>query len=258
VTSDNEQPTYRLARALLRPPLMVLTKRDWRGQEHIPATGGCVVVTNHVSHFDPLAFAHFINDSGRAPRFLGKSEVFETPVVGYVVRNAGQIPVYRESRDATNAFRDAVAAVEAGECVGIYPEATLTRDPGLWPMAGKTGAARVALTTGCPLIPAAQWGPQDVLAPYSKVPKLFPRKTMHIWAGPPVDLDDLRGQELTSAVLREATDRVMAAVTAILERIRGEAAPQRPFDPKDHDLPRIGNPKKQRRSGGAGRDGKVG
>jgi 1-acyl-sn-glycerol-3-phosphate acyltransferase len=205
-----------------------------------------VVVTNHISHFDPLTFAHYVNDAGRAPRFLGKSSVFETPVVGWLVRNAGQIPVYRETHDAAGAFRAAVEAVRQGECVGIYPEATLTRDPGLWPMMGKTGAARVALTTGCPVIPAAQWGAHEVLAPYAKLPHLLPRKVMHVWAGPPVDLDDLRGREQTAEVLRTATGRIIGSVTAILERIRRETAPAERFDPRQHDLPRIGNPRKRR------------
>ena len=65
----------------------------------------------------------------------------------------------------------------------IYPEATITRDPGLWPMTGKTGAARVALVTGAPVIPIAQWGAQDVLAPYGKRLRLLPRKTMHLRPG---------------------------------------------------------------------------
>lgn len=250
MTTDVEQPAYRFARALLRPTLMAMTRRDWRGQEHLPASGGCVVVTNHVSHFDPFAFAHFINDSGRCPRFLAKASVFDIPVFGSIVRNAGQIPVYRESTDAAGAFRSAVAAVEAGECVVIYPEATLTRDPGLWPMAGKTGAARVALATGCPVIPTAQWGPQEVLAPYAKVPRLLPRKVMHIWAGPPVDLDDLRDGEPTATVLRQGADRITAAVTGLLAEIRGEPVPSQRYDMRDHDVPRIGNPKKRRKGGG--------
>lgn len=251
MTSDLEQPAYRFARGILRPALMAMTRRDWRGQENLPRTGGCVVVTNHVSHFDPFAFAHFVNDSGRSPRFLAKASVFDIPVFGAIVRNAGQIPVFRESTDAAGAFRSAVAAVEAGECVVIYPEATLTRDPGLWPMAGKTGAARVALTTGCPVIPTAQWGPQELLAPYSKVPHLLPRKVMHVWAGPPVDLDDLRDGEPTVPVLREGTDRITAAVTGLLAQIRGEQPPSQRYDMRDHDVPRTGNPKKGRKDGGA-------
>jgi 1-acyl-sn-glycerol-3-phosphate acyltransferase len=221
---------------------MVLTRRDWRGQENLPATGGCVVVTNHISHFDPLTFAHFVNDAGRAPRFLGKASVFEVPFVGSILRNAGQIPVYRESRDATAAFRAAVAAVEDGECVAIYPEATLTRDPDLWPMSGKTGAARVALETGCPVVPIAQWGAHELLRPYAKVPHLLPRKTMHVWAGPPVDLVDLRGKEMTASLLRDASERIIDAVTALLGDIRGEDAPEERFDPRRHNLPRTGNP----------------
>ena len=65
-------------------------------------------------------------------------------------------------------MRDAIAAIESGEAVVVYPEGTLTRDPALWPMTGKTGAARIALATGCPVIPMAQWGAQRVLAPYGK------------------------------------------------------------------------------------------
>ncbi len=135
---------------VLRRPLMLLTKRDWRGVEHLPRTGGCVVATNHVSEFDPVPFAHFIYDNGRLPRFLGKAEVFKVPVVGRIIHSAGQIPVYRKTTDAAKAFSAAVAAVQKGECVVVYPEGTLTRDPDLWPMVGKTGAARIALTTGCP------------------------------------------------------------------------------------------------------------
>ena len=111
----------------------------------------------------------------------------------------------------------------------IYPEGTLTRDKNLWPMSAKNGVARIALTTGAPVIPAAQWGPQEVLAPYTKFPRLFPRKTMHVYAGPPVNLDDLRSQPMTSTVLKEATDRIMRDITALLEEIRGEKAPAHPL-----------------------------
>ena len=144
-----------------------------------------------------------------------------------MLRGAKQIPVYRESADASKAFSAAVAGgPRAGECVAIYPEATLTRDPDLWPMVGKTGAARVALETGAPVIPVAQWGPQELLPPYAKRPHLFPRKTMHVWAGPPVDLDGRsRAGPMDAALLHEVTERIMAAITALLEEIRGEQAP---------------------------------
>ncbi|MFZ0323577.1 MAG: lysophospholipid acyltransferase family protein [Actinomycetes bacterium] len=246
MTSDHEAPAYRFARAVLRPPLMLMTRRDWQGIEHIPSSGGCVVVTNHLSHVDPFTFAHFVNDAGRAPRFLAKSEVFELPGAGAVIRAAGQIPVYRETKDAANAYRAALAAVDAGECVVIYPEGTLTRDPALWPMTGKTGAARIGLTTGCPVVPVAQWGPQHVLSPYSRVPKLFPRSVMHVWAGPPVDLDDLRQVDLTADVLRNATTRIMAGIVSLMERIRGESAPAQLYDPRTAHVPLTGNPARPR------------
>jgi len=112
----------------------------------------------------------------------------------------------------------------------VFPEGTLTRDPDLWPMVGKTGAARLALSSGVPVIPVAQWGPQLILPQYSKRLHPFPRKKVSIHAGPPVDLSDLRGRPQDSAVLTEATERIMAAITALLEEIRGEKAPAVRYD----------------------------
>jgi len=229
VTNDRESLPYRVARAILRPSLTAATTREWQGQEHLPS-GGCVVATNHISHFDPLTMAHFVNDAGRAPRFLAKAEIFDVPIVGSIVAGAGQIKVERATRDAALAFSHAVDAVNAGECVVIYPEGTLTRDRELWPMSGKTGAARIALTTGCPVIPVAQWGPQDVLRPYAKRLRLIPRKTMHVHAGPPVDLDSLRGEPVTADVLRGATTLIMDAITALLAEIRHAAPPAERYD----------------------------
>lgn len=232
---------YRLAVWILRPLLMALTKRDWRGAENLPTSGGFVVTPNHISHVDPLTFAHFMHDNGRPAYFLGKESVFRVPVVGAIVRGAQQIPVYRNTGRAVDAYRAAVAAVEEGKCVGVYPEATLTRDPGLWPMVGKTGAARIALATRCPVVPVAQWGPQEILAPYSRRPHLLPRKTIHVLAGPPVDLSDLYDRPQDAEVLREATARIMAAITTQLEQLRGEQAPPVRFDARAQGLPPTGN-----------------
>ncbi len=238
---------YTVAVLLLRPPWRVMTRHDWRGASHLPRAGGVVVCTNHISHADPLAFAHFLFDNGRLPRFLVKSGMFSLFFIGTVLRGARQIPVYRESADAGKAFAAAVAAVRRGECVAIYPEATLTRDPGLWPMVGKTGAARVALTTGAPVIPVAQWGAQDVLAPYGRRLHLVPRRTVHVLAGPPVDLSEFEGHDLNAVVLREATEKIMSAITRLLEDLRGETAPSVRLDPRTSDLPVIGNPHRSER-----------
>jgi 1-acyl-sn-glycerol-3-phosphate acyltransferase len=238
---------FTTAVSLVKPSLLALTKREWHDGLKIPASGGCVVVMNHLSHVDPLTFGHFIYDHGRIVRYLAKQEVFEMPVVRTIAVNAGQIPVARLSADASKSFDAAVEAVEQGQLVAFYPEGTITRDPGLWPMRGKTGAARVALATGCPVIPIGQWGVQDLLPPYGK-PDLFPRKTIKVKAGDPVDLSDLVALvgdgELTNAVLLEATDRIMAAITGLVEDLRGEAAPEVRFDPRKEGVQQTGNPHK--------------
>ena len=97
--------------------------------DNLPKTGGVVFVTNHISHFDPFALGHTSGSAGRVPRLLGKASLFKIPMVGRIITSAGQIPVYRDSAEAADAFREAVDAVEKGECVGVYPEGTITRDP---------------------------------------------------------------------------------------------------------------------------------
>ena len=224
---------FRFIVVVMVPLLRVLMKRDWRGGENIPQTGGVVIAANHISHVDALAFGHYVYGNGRIPRFLAKSGVFKNKFVGGVLRAAKQIPVYRDSADAANALRDAIAAVNDGQAIAVYPEGTITRDPGIWPMGAKSGAARIALATGCPVIPVAQWGPQEILAYHEKRPHLLPRKRMIILAGPPVDLDDLRGLPQTADTLREATGRIMDAITELLAKLRGEEPPARRYGPAD-------------------------
>lgn len=237
---------FGLCVAIVEPLLLALTKRRWRGGENIPETGGCVLAVNHISHLDPLTCAHFVYAYGRIVRFLAKAELFDVPVLGRIVRSAKQIPVYRLTTDASLSFTAAVAAVEDGECVIVYPEGTITRQPDMWPMTGKTGAARIALASGVPVIPVAQWGAHRILAPYAKRPHLFPRRTIAMTAGPPTDLDDLRDRPLTPEVLKQATDRIMDDVTRLLEEIRGEQAPAERFDPRVAGVREIGNPQARR------------
>lgn len=213
---------------------MIFTKRDWRGFEQLDdLDGGLIVATNHTSWFDPLPVAHALWAHDRPPRFLGKESVFRVPIVGWVISNAGQIRVYRESKEAIAAFRDAVAAVDRGECVVVYPEGTITKDPDLWPMEGKTGAVRIALASGKPLFPMVQWGPQAVMGPYKKQLKLIPRKTMHIWLGKPIDLSRFASQEWTPEILHEATEMLMRSLTEMEAEIRGEQPPDKLFSTKD-------------------------
>ena len=220
---------YRNVARVVRPFLFAVTRRDWRGQEYFPAEGGFLAAGNHMTNIDPLTFAHFLYDSGFAPKILAKSSLFTVPLLGRVLRASGQIPVFRNTAEAGKSLRAAIIALEEGECVAVFPEGTLTREPDLWPMAGKTGVARLALTTRAPVIPIAQWGPQQLLGRYSKVFKPIPRKRVTVVAGPPVDLSDLYDRPQDTVVLRAATERVMAAITGLLEEIRGEQAPTERF-----------------------------
>lgn len=214
---------------IVRPFLFAVTRRDWRGQEHLPTQDGFIAAGNHVTNIDPLTFAHFLYDSGFAPKILAKSSLFAIPVLGRILRATGQIPVFRNTAEAGTSLRAAITALEEGECVAVFPEGTLTREPDLWPMAGKTGVARLALTTRAPVIPIAQWGAHLLLGRYSKLFKPIPRKKVTVVAGPPVDLSDLYDRPQDTVVLREATERVMAAITTMLEEVRGERAPAERF-----------------------------
>lgn len=214
--------TTRVIKLLLRPIFMVIMKRDWKGAENLPASGGFVIAPNHISHVDPLLIAHFMLDHNVAPRFLAKDTLMGIRGIGWILRSAEQIPVYRSSEGAAESLRAAVAAVEEGKVITIYPEGTITRDPAAWPMSGRTGAVRVALATGRPLVPLMQWGPQEILWPYAKKVRLFPRRTITIRVGPPVDLSDFAGVEITEKVLHDATDRLMDVLTAMMAEVRGE------------------------------------
>lgn len=234
---------------LLKPLLLATTKQDWHGGEKIPASGGAIIVLNHISHADPLCTAHLIWDYGRESRYLAKASLFKNRQLGHFLRAAGQIPVDRSA--GAGAFAEAVAAVNAGEIVAVYVEGSLTKDPDGWPMVGKSGAARIALATGAPVIPVGQWGAQRLLPAYAKRPNLKGRTTVTMRVGDPVPLDDLRAREETAEVIEEATGRIMAAIVALVEEIRGEKAPAERFDPRKHGIGRTGNPhakKKQHES----------
>lgn len=232
---------FKFGAGVIIPLLRLITKRDWRGIENLPKSGPVIVVSNHISLIDPLIFAHFLYANGRAPRFLGKASVFKVPFIGKIIAGSGQVPVERETADASFALRHAVAFLEAGHCLGVYPEGTLTRDADTWPMKAKTGIARLAIMTQVPVIPCAQWGAQEILPTYSKRLKLFPRTKVSVWAGAPLHFTKWAGREDDPIALAEATDYVMAAITSQLEKIRGEQAPVEIFDPHLSDLPRIGN-----------------
>ncbi len=221
MASSNIPRSTRIIVFFLRPLFMLMTKRDWRGVENLPQ-GGYVLAPNHISHVDPFLIGHFMVDNGIAPRFLAKDTIMSAKVVGAILRSTKQIPVYRSTAGAIEALRAAVAEVEAGAVITIYPEGTITRDPAAWPMSGRTGAVRVALASGKPLVPVMQWGPQAILWPYSKRPRILPRKTIHVRVGAPMDLSAYEGKPLTEELLHRATDDLMDTLTAMMAEVRGE------------------------------------
>lgn len=218
--------------SLVIPFLLLVGRYRIRHPERIPASGAFVFAPNHYSNFDPLTTAYVLWHLGRVPRFLAKASLFKVPVLGALLRGTGQIPVERQGAGHNRQPLAAAAhLVDEGLAVVIYPEGTLTREPDLWPMRGKSGAVRTALEHGVPLIPMAHWGVQAILPRYSKKLSLFPRKDVQVVIGEPVDLDRWRGKPIDGVVLAEATEAVMVEITKLLEGIRDETAPLERWDP---------------------------
>lgn len=232
---------FKFGTKVLIPIFRLTMKRDWRGTENIPQTGRAIVASNHLSYLDVLVLTDLLFTNGRAPRYLGKAGVFRVPIIGKIILAAGQIPVERESKDARKAVDHAKILLEKGHLLGVYPEGTLTRDEELWPMIAKTGCARLALATDTPVIPIAQWGSQKILPRYKNRIYLFPRKTIEMRVGKPVDLSKWKGMHEDPDALREATAEIMRAITAMLEEMRGEKRTAVIFDPHGSNLPKTGN-----------------
>lgn len=222
---------YRIAARILQPISRATSRQDWHGRAQLDRPSGLLLVANHISNYDFLVIADYVNSTGRPVRFLAKESVFTLPVLGPMIRGAGQIPVRRASSDARNALAAAVEAVDAGECVVVYPEGTLTKDPDSWPMLGKTGAARIALATDVPVIPVGQWGAADVLPRGSVRPRFWPRHTVQVSAGEPIDLSLVRGREVDVRLLREVTEMFMSSITGIVAGLRDATPPAGRFDP---------------------------
>jgi 1-acyl-sn-glycerol-3-phosphate acyltransferase len=145
------------------------------------------------------------------------------------------IPVARAS--TATAARQTILQAEKlaseGRGVIVYPEGSLTRDPDLWPMRGKTGAVRLALAGDLPVIPVATWGVQQILPRYGKLRVFPPRRRVQVALGPAVDLDAFRSAS-SPASLVTATDVVMADIAALMGRLRGEQAPAERWNPAEH------------------------
>lgn len=217
----------------------ILMAKKWEGTEKLPA-GGFIAAPNHCTEIDPIVVGHMLYNMKRPPHFLAKAGLFKAPVLGSLLRATNQIPVERSTTGANRSLQAAQEVVDAGGAIIIYPEGTLTRDPDLWPMKGHTGAARLAIQTGAPVVPIAHWGAQEVFPRYAKRLHVFPRKTSRILVGEPVDLSAFQGRSLDRATLVEATDIIMGAITELLATLRGEEPPRERWDPAAHNQSKHG------------------
>lgn len=225
-------PAFRALAAAVVPPMTAMADIRLHHAERVPQTGAFVLAPNHMSEIDPLVIGVALWKAGRAPRFMAKESLFRVPVLGAVMRATQQIPVDRagivRGADPMAAAR---ALVEQQLAVIIYPEGSLTRDPELWPMRGKSGAVRMALQAGVPLIPVAHWGAQRLMPRYGRGIRPFPRKRIDVVFGEPVDLDAYRGGPMDQATLNRANDALMHAITGLLGELRGEQPPAERWDP---------------------------
>jgi 1-acyl-sn-glycerol-3-phosphate acyltransferase len=216
------EPVYATVIGLVLTGFKVL---DWkvgvRGARHLPRFGPAVIATNHVSYLDFIFIGFGARERGRLVRFMAKQEVFDKAGVGWLMRQMKHIPVDRYGR-AADAFDVAVSALRRGELIGMFPEGTISRS--FVPMAGKTGAARMAMAAQVPLIPSAVWGGQRVLT------KGRPRNLQRLLAisvayGEPLPYEP-------DEEPAEVTKRLMARITELLEELQSDY-PQKPADDND-------------------------
>lgn len=246
VKSAEKSLSVRGAAAILIPLVRSMFRLEARGAEKLPKKGAYILVSNHVTNVDALAVAYFVyRFLNRGPHFLAKESLFRVPVVGKVLTAAGQIPVYRSTHRNDGPLRAANEYLAAGHCISIFPEGTLTRDPDLWPMRGRTGAVRLALETNVPVYAMAHWGSEEILPTYGAKFRPNPFKKVRILVGGEIDLAKYRKKQLKPAEVQEATELVMAKITELVEQLRGEKAPALRWDPAEAGQAATGNFKKK-------------
>ena len=190
------------------------------GGENVPRTGGAVLASNHVSYLDFIFAGLGAHPSGRYVRFMAKDSIWKNPVAGPLMRGMKHIPVDRTA--GAESFRVALDALRAGEVVGIFPEATISRSFELKEF--KTGAPRLAMDAGVPLIPMVLWGTQRMMT--KGRPRDFSRgKAVSIAVGAPIDVPQGADLEAVGRDLHDAMSHLLDDVIA--------AYPQAPSGPDD-------------------------
>lgn len=193
--------------------------------------GPVIVISNHTSYADGVLLVLACRRQGRSLRMLATAGVFRVPIVGWLGHRLGFVPVARGSKDAAASLDAAAEALAHGEAVGLYPEGRLTRDPAMWPERAKTGAVRLALRTGAPIVPVAMVGAHEVVGRRRIVVRLVAnlvrRPKVEVSIGAPIDARELAGgvADPPPEVVRSIADAMMAELITLVAGLRGEAAP---------------------------------
>jgi 1-acyl-sn-glycerol-3-phosphate acyltransferase len=177
------------------------------GGEHIPDTGGAVLASNHVSYLDFTFVGLAAYPKRRYVRFMAKQAVFDNPVAGPLMRGMHHIPVDRSAGAA--AYDAAVTALRQGELVGVFPESTISR--AFVPRMLKTGAARMALDAGVPLLPVVVWGGQRIWTT-GRRPRLRRGVPITIRVGDPIEVMGDESAAGLTAVLHERLTKLAEEV----------------------------------------------
>ncbi|MBV7433365.1 1-acyl-sn-glycerol-3-phosphate acyltransferase [Dermabacteraceae bacterium TAE3-ERU5] len=195
----------------------VLTKQTVTGAENLPRGGAAILVGNHLSGYDAVSYGRLQYERGIHPRFLAKHTLFQIPVGGRLLRMLGTIPVYRGTERAKEALAAALAVLEEKHTVTMFPEGTYSYVPSVVPLQGKTGAVRLSLLTGAPIIPVGSWGSQNVWHPEKLHPSLWPKPHVHFVVSAPWTPKLLPGESEAAGARRmtaELMDKI-AELTAV-------------------------------------------
>jgi 1-acyl-sn-glycerol-3-phosphate acyltransferase len=200
---------YPVARAILTPPFKFLWRIHVHGVDNIPSEGGAIICPNHTSVIDsfflPLVLPRRIT-------FVGKAEYLDSWKTKHLFPAMGMIPIDRGGGSASErALNTAAKVLERGELFGIYPEGTRARDGKLHK--GHTGPARLALRTGCPIVPVGIRGTREIQPPDARFPKPF--RTAEIRFGRPVTVDRYADRADDRLVLRQIIDEVMFEIRSL-------------------------------------------
>jgi 1-acyl-sn-glycerol-3-phosphate acyltransferase len=188
------------------------------GAENVPTTGGAVMAINHTGYLDFALAGMAARPSGRLVRFMAKEQVFRHRISGPLMRGMHHIPVDREAGAAS--YRAAVGALKAGEIVGVFPEATISRSFELKEF--KNGAVRMAAAAGVPLLPTVIWGSQRIWT--KGHPKRLGRTRTPILlsVGTPIPVSRRDDPELVLLTLRKAMTELLHAAQEAYPPLTGD------------------------------------